>query len=381
MRDDTEPTFPSDITPEAAETRASLDSAIGTNRRQLLRGVAGLVALGGITACAPEAGTDAPGSVPAAGFEDLPDQLWQAGAGQLAQAIRSGDVTSLEVVDAHLARIEEVNDAVNAVIAVYPEEARQAARDADAAVAAGGDLGLLHGVPFTIKDNLDQQGKPNTNGLEEGRDAIAEQDHPCVERMRAAGGVPLGRTNLPDMGLRVHSFSEMWGRTLNPWDSGRNVGGSSGGEGSALASGMTPIGLGNDIGGSLRNPANCCGIVSLKPSLGRIPGTGGTISSQLMSVDGPMARTVADVRLGYEILAGVHPRDPWTTPVPLDLQAPESKRVALIPEPSGGATDPSVAEGVRAAGRALADAGYEVEEIEPPRLEDVSRAWFDFLGV
>ncbi len=373
------PVVPPTLDPASAEDEAP---ATALTRRRMLLAAAGAAAWAGTSGCAPSADSPSDASTEAASASsaDLPSELWQASARQLAAAIRDGRTTSLEVVEAHLARIEQVNAPVNALVAVYPDEARAAAEAADEAVAAGAELGPLHGVPFTIKDNLDQQGKPNTNGLEEQADQIATQDHPCVERMRAAGGVPIGRTNLPDMGLRVHSNSELWGRTLNPWSPEHNVGGSSGGEAAALAAGMTPIGLGNDIGGSLRNPANCCAIASLKPSLGRIPGTGGTISSQLMAVDGPMARTVGDVRLGYDILAGVHPRDPWTVPVPLDLPA-ESKRAAIVPEPAGGTTDPSVAEAVREAGRALEAAGWEVEEVQPPHLEQVFEAWFDFLGV
>ncbi|HVR28559.1 MAG TPA: amidase [Thermoanaerobaculia bacterium] len=352
-------------------------------RREVLEGVAATLAAAAAlgTVRSPLHGVQA-GPAAAAGSAALPTELWRAGAGQLAEAIAGRRVTSLDVVEAHLARIDSVNAKINAMPVVFADEARAAAREADAAVARGAQLGPLHGVPFTIKDNLDQAGKPNTHGLEENRAAVAQLDHPVVERMRTAGGVPLGRTNLPDLGLRVHSFSEIWGRTLNPWNSARNVGGSSGGEAAALATGMSPIGLGNDIGGSLRNPANCCGIAALKPSLGRIPDAGGGgLAGQLMAVNGPMARSVADVRLGYRILSGVHVRDPWSMPVPLDLPDPAAPlRVALVPEPSGGTTHPAVAEGVRKAGRALAAAGYAVEDVEPPRLAAVFDVWMDFLG-
>jgi amidase len=352
-------------------------------RREVLDGITATVAtaaaLGALRS--PLRAATAAAADPAA----LPTELWRAGAGQLAEAIAKKRVTSLEVIEAHLARIGAVNSKVNAVPVVFADEARAAAREADAAVARGAKIGPLHGVPFTIKDNLDQAGKANTGGLEENRTAIASLDAPVVERMKAAGGIPLGRTNLPDLGLRVHSYSEIWGRTLNPWNAKRNVGGSSGGEAAALATGMTPIGLGNDIGGSLRNPANCCGIASLKPSFGRIPsaddsGAGGG-AGQIMAVDGPMARSIADVRLGFQVLAGPHRRDPWSVPAPLDPPDPPAPlKVALVPAPSGGATHAAVADGVRQAGKALAAAGYVVEEIEPPRLDSVFDAWFDFLA-
>jgi amidase len=212
-------------------------------------------------------------------------------------------------------------------------------------------------------------------------------DSPVVERMRAAGAIPIARTNCPDMALRVHTDSGLFGLTRNPWDLGRTAGGSSGGEGAALAVGMSPIGLGNDIGGSLRNPATCCGVASLKPSHGRvpgctvIPGADGPASFQLMPVEGPMARRVADVRLGLQVLAGRHRRDPYSVPAPLESPAPEGRRlrVAVLPEPPGGPTDGRIADRVRAAADALAAAGYELVDTLPPRYEEAIDVWTRFL--
>ncbi len=177
-------------------------------------------------------------------------ELWQYGAGELAAMIRSGDTSSGEVVDAHLARIDAVNAKVNAIVHVMADGARAAAEAADAAVAAGDVLGPLHGVPFTIKENIDTAGLPTTHGVVALKDAIAPQDAPVVERMKAAGGVPLARTNMPDLGLRIHTDNALHGLTRSPWHPDHTAGGSSGGEGSALATGMSPIGLGNDLGGS-----------------------------------------------------------------------------------------------------------------------------------
>ena len=162
--------------------------------------------------------------------------------------------------------------------------------------------------------------------------------------MKAAGAIPIGRTNCPDMALRVHTDSSLHGLTRNPWDPTRTAGGSSGGEASALASGMSPIGLGNDIGGSLRNPATCCGIASLKPSAGRVPEFihgplgNGPASFQLMPVEGPMARKIADVRLALKILSGPDRRDPYSVPAPLDSPVPDGRplRVAVLANPPGG---------------------------------------------
>jgi amidase len=312
------------------------------------------------------------------------DELWRHSALELAAAIAGKEVSSTEVVEAHLRRIDEVNGALNAVVRVLADEARVAAAEADRAVSEGEPLGPFHGVPFTIKENIDLAGSPTTQGLPALAEVVAPLDAPVVERLKAAGAVPLARTNLPDMGLRVHTHSGLHGLTRNPWDAGRTAGGSSGGEASALASGMSPLGLGNDIGGSLRNPAYCCGVASLKPSSHRIPFASSTapaepfLAAQLMAVEGPMARRVADVRAAFAVLAGPHVRDPFCVPAPLE-GPPLARRVALVPEPPGAPTDPAVADGVRAAGRALAEAGYEVDEVVPPLVEEAIEVWGRWL--
>jgi len=309
-------------------------------------------------------------------------EIWQLSASELAQRIARRQLSSVEVVDAHLARIDEVNPALNALVRVLADEARAGAALADKKLTAGEAVGPLHGVPFTVKENIDMAGLPTTWGVPALAQAVVPADAPVVERMRAAGAIPIGRTNLPDMALRVHSHSSLHGLTRNPWHPGRTAGGSSGGEAAALASGMSPIGLGNDIGGSLRNPANACGIASIRPSAGRVPDAGYVpaedrlLAVQLMNVQGPMARRVADVRLGLRILMGAHPRDPWSIDAPFDgplLAKPI--RVAVVPEPPGGSTDPKVAATVRRAAQALAEAGYVVEEASPPRYEDAMSCW------
>ncbi len=353
----------------------------GVSRRQVIHALSLAGAAGLLAGCNGDATTAADSGADVAAAP-MPDDLWRASAGELTAAIRRGDVSSLEVVESHLARIEAVNGHLNAVVRVLADEARAAAQAADEAVAAGGDLGPLHGVPISVKDNIAVAGTPTTNGVPANAELIAEEDALIVRRLKDAGAIVLTRTNLPDLGLRVHTDSYLYGVTRNPWAADRNVGGSSGGEGSALASGMSCLGLGNDIGGSLRIPAQCNGIASLKPTLGRIasPVAGG-LSGQLMAVDGPMARRVSDLRTAYELIGRYHRSDPWSVPVPLDLERPaEPVKVALVPEPSGGSTHPDVATGVRAAGEALAAAGYTVEEIEPPMVAEARRAWEVFLG-
>lgn len=313
-------------------------------------------------------------------------ELWQMGALELAERIRSKEVSSREVLEAHLSRTEQVNGDLNAIVRVLADEARAAADAADETVAAGAEVGRLHGVPFTVKENIDLAGTATTQGVSALRDAIAPVDAPSAARMRAAGGIPFARTNLPDFGLRVHTHSELHGLTRNPWNPDVTAGGSSGGEGSALASGMTPIGLGNDIGGSLRNPAHCCGIASLKPSTGVVPQAtvvppvDTPLAPQLMAVEGPMARRVADVRAGLEILAGPDPRDPVSLPVSLTDSAPgERLRIAVLADPPGGATDPGIAGAIVSIADRLADAGHEVVEATPPGYEEVILYWAAFL--
>ena len=313
--------------------------------------------------------------------------LWRMSALELAEAIRSRHISSQEVIEAHLRRIEAVNPSVNAVTVVLAEQALDAAKAADRAVAAGGDLPSFHGVPFTIKGNIDLAGTPTTQGLKAFAGAYPSRDAPVVERLKAAGAIPIGRTNLPNFALRWHTDSELWGATVNPWDRSRTPGASSGGEAVALATGMSPLGLGNDGLGSLRWPAQCCGVSTLKPTLGRIPDatTAGPLDApigvQLTVVQGPLARRVADLRAAFEVLAGPTWRDPWSVPAPLRGPEPAKPvRVALVVDPGGQGTAKQVQEGVRKAARALEDAGYTVDEVEPPSIDVAAKNLLDMLN-
>ena len=309
-------------------------------------------------------------------------ELWQLGALELADRIRRGEVTSRAVMEAHLARVDAVNPHLNAVVRRLDEQALAAADDADRAVADGRELGVFHGVPCTVKENIDLAGTPTTQGVPAFAEAIADVDAPAVARMRAAGAIPFARTNLPDLGLRVHTDSTLHGLTRNPWNPHVTAGGSSGGEAAAIASGMSPIGLGNDIGGSLRNPANCCGIASIKPTVGVVPMAtvippedllGG---AQQMLSEGPMARHVADVRAALDALAGWSPRDPRSVSAVLtDLDEGEQLRIAVMADPPGGETDPEIAAAVRRAGEILADAGHDVVEATPPGYDETLEMW------
>jgi amidase len=308
--------------------------------------------------------------------------LWRMSATGLAEAIKEKQASSREIVEAHLRRIEAVNPAINAVVLVLAKEALEAAQAADRAVARDGTVLPFHGVPFTVKVNIDVAGTPTTQGLRALASAYPTRDAPIVERLRAAGAIPIGRTNMPSGGMRWHCESELWGTTLNPWDRSRTPGASSAGEAAAIATGMSPLGVGNDGLGSLRHPAQCCGIAALKPTLGRVPqassvgrGDPPPIGIQLTGVSGPLARCVADLRAAFEVIAGPTPRDPWSVPVP--LRAPDAStrvRVAVVIDPGGRGTAPQVQDGVRKAADALADAGYVADVLEPPDIDAAANA-------
>ncbi|HSL27420.1 MAG TPA: amidase [Acidimicrobiia bacterium] len=314
-------------------------------------------------------------------------ELWRKSALELAQAIRSRQASSREVVEAHLRRIEDVNPSINAVTVVLADRALAAAALADDAVVSGDDLPPFHGVPFTVKENIDLVGAATTQGLRALAGAYPTRDAPAVERLRAAGGIPLGHTNCPTIAVRWHTDSEMWGATVNPWDRSRTPGASSGGEAAALATGMSPLGLGNDMLGSLRWPAQCCGVSALKPTLGRIPHASSiepadmAIGVQLTDVEGPMARRISDLRAAFETLSGPTWRDAWTVPAP--LRGPELAkpiRVALVVDPEGGGTADQVKDGVRKAADVLADSGYSVVEVEPPSIGTAAETLLTMLN-
>ena len=313
---------------------------------------------------------------------DVTNELWRMGALELGALIAKREVSSVEVTQAHLDRIDAVNPHLNAVVRRMDELALASAAEADRRLTANGAAGPLHGVPFTIKENIDVAGTPTTSSLPALADAIANTDAVSVTRLRAGGAVPLGRTNLPDLGLRVATESSLHGITKNPWHPNRTAGGSSGGEGSALASGMSPLGLGNDIGGSLRNPAHCCGIASIKPSTGVVPAVSVIppedlpLMFQLMAVEGVMARHVSDVRAGLLAIAGADVRDPVSLPVTLvDAAADRQLRVGVLAEPPGGSTHPGIAAAIRAAADTFASHGAIVEEASPPSYEQAIEVW------
>ncbi len=301
---------------------------------------------------------------------------WRMTASKTAQRVRAHEISALEVVESTLERLASVNPAINAVVVEMPEEARNAARAIDAQIARGDDPGPLAGVPVTIKENVDQKNFPTTNGLRLQNDFIAKEDNPVVANLRKAGAIIVGRTNTPAFSLHWFTRNSLRGHTRNPHNSKITPGGSSGGAAAATAAGIGAIGHGTDIAGSIRYPAYACGIHGLRPTLGRIPainlsGPDRHIGAQLMAVSGPLARTIEDVRLGFHAMAAEDPRDPWWTPVPLELP-PQPKRAALAIDPEGWKVDPQVEKAVRQAGKILEQVGWTVEEVDLPPLREAA---------
>jgi amidase len=312
----------------------------------------------------------------------MTDDLWRLDATQLARLIRLGRISSREAVHSCLARLHAVNPKINAVVRVLEEEALAAADAADAARARGDALGALHGVPVTTKVNTDQAGCPTDNGVVAFRDNIAKRDAPAVANLKCAGAIVVGRTNTPAFSMRGFADNALHGRTLNPRDPALSAGGSSGGAGAAVATGIGPIAHGNDIAGSVRIPALFNGVVGLRVSLGRIPSYNPSqavarpIGAQLMAVQGPLTRSVRDARLALAAIAQGDPLDTRWVDVPLAGSAlARPLGVALVPYNPGGSIHPAQAEAVRRAGQHLAAAGYAVEEIAPPDLEAIIETW------
>ena len=312
-------------------------------------------------------------------------ELWQLSATELAARIARRETTARAATESVLARIAEANPQVNALASVTPDKALQAADAADAKQARGDALGPLHGVPVTIKINIDVQGEATDEGVHDFKDNIASSDSPLVQSMREAGAIVVGRNNAPAFSLRWFTDNALHGRTLNPFDAGVTPGGSSGGAAVATALGMGAIAHGNDYGGSIRYPAWTCGVVGLRTTVGRVPSYKASapnriISNQQMSVQGPLTRTVADARLALQVMAQGTPLDPQWVPAPLEFaDAKQPTRVAVFRSWAHSAVDPTVSAAVDQAAQWLQEAGYTVEEVEPPHFAEVSAMQFHMV--
>jgi amidase len=303
------------------------------------------------------------------------EDLWRLSAADIAALIKSKKVSAKEAASAALARLDAVNPKINAVVDHRPADVLAQAAAIDAAIARGEDLGRLAGVPVTVKVNIDQEGFATTNGLKLQRDVIAKTNSPVIDNLRKAGAVILGRTNCPAFSYRWFTTNLIHGDTKNPRDPGITPGGSSGGAGAAVASGIGHIAHGTDIAGSIRYPAYACGVHGLRPTVGRIAAFNASlpdrpIGPQISAVSGPLARTIGDIRIALAAMSGYDARDPWWVPAPLEGPA-MPKRAALCLNPDGLDPVADVKAAVADAGKRLERAGWVVEQIErlPPLRE------------
>lgn len=312
--------------------------------------------------------------------------LWARSASWLAEAIRRGEVSSAEVVQACLGRIEEVNGRLNAVVRLAPDALALAVR-ADRELAAGATPGPLHGVPFTAKDSLDTAGLVTTAGTLGWRERVPERDATVVARLKAAGAILLGKTNTPEFTWSDETDNDVHGRTSNPYDLARTPGGSSGGAAAIIAAGGSPFDIGSDTGDSIRQPSHVCGIAGIKPTTGRVPRTGHWPAYhglfQSFTQLGPMARRVEDLALVLPLVAGPDGEDPHVPPVPLgDPTAVDLRTLRVVTFTDNGLRAPTseTADAVRAAAAALADAGADVREEVPPGLGDAWEVYDRMIG-
>jgi Asp-tRNA(Asn)/Glu-tRNA(Gln) amidotransferase A subunit family amidase len=308
----------------------------------------------------------------------------------MAALIRSRKLSPVELVESHLARIGQLNPKLNAFVYIDADGARQQARAAEASLAkniSDDSCGPLFGVPLSIKSSIEVAGWPCECGSALRKKYVASEDAPLVARLRTAGAIFLGNTNVPEFLMAYETDNLLYGRTNSPWDLERTPGGSSGGESAAIASGCSAGGVGSDGGGSVRIPAHFVGICGLKPTPGRIPSTGHYPASAgpfaHLGVVGPMARTVADVTRLFEVMAGPDLQDPASAPVPTrkwsDAEI-RKLRVAYFEDDGVTPVTPEITAAVRAAADALRQQGFQVEAWRPPNLERVWQLWWNLFG-
>ena len=306
----------------------------------------------------------------------------------MAELIRNRKLSPVELIQAHLDRIQKVNPKINAYVQLDEDRALAAARLAETHVMRKDDLGPLHGVPISIKSAIDVAGMLCEAGTKLRAGYVAVEDAPLIRRLRNAGAIILGVTNTPELLMAWETDNLLYGRTNNPWDLSRTAGGSSGGEAAAIASGCSAGGVGSDGGGSIRVPAHFCGICGLKPTPGRIPATGHFPQSvgpfALLGVVGPMARTVADLKLLFEVMQGPDIGDPSAAPVP--VRWPErtgltKNRIGYFENDGRTPVTPETRKAVQNAAQALRSAGFEVEPFLPDGLEKARKLWWKFFGI
>lgn len=314
----------------------------------------------------------------------MSEAIWQWSAADTAARLQRKEVSVVEVAQAHLARMEAVNPRLNAVVQHLDGVLDQArAMDAQGPQADQ----ALWGVPITIKINVDQVGTANSNGVQALAGNIAREDAPVVRNLNKAGALTIGRTNTPEFSMRWFSSNELHGVTHNPWGHNKTPGGSSGGAAAAVAAGIGCLAHGNDLGGSLRYPAFCCGVATIRPSMGRVPAFAPSAPrerpalTQSMSVQGPIARSVADVRLGLRVMSQRDARDPLWRNAP-NAGRPHAKpwTIGVATNPFGAAIDPAMEDAMTKAIAALQAAGATVREVTPPHAVEIATLWGDLLA-
>lgn len=303
---------------------------------------------------------------------------------QMVRKIRKKELSPVELLDAHLREIEKRNPDVNAFIRIMAEEARDAAKQAEAGQVRGEFVGPLHGIPVTIKDSFDMRGLPTTCGSLLFADLKAGRDATAVTRFRNAGAIPFAKTNCPEFLANYESDNLVAGRTNNPWNLARTPGGSSGGESAAISAFFSPGGVGSDGGGSVRVPAHFCGIAGLKPTPGRVSAAGHVPEINhpggLLGVAGPMARTAEDLNLLFEVLAGYDAADPFSAPVPLRTPDLHGLRIGVMEQFFSVPVQSSVRTAVRKAAAAAEGLGFAVEGFAPQGIERAPNLWWFFFG-
>lgn len=308
----------------------------------------------------------------------------------MAENVRAKRISPVELIEAHIVRIERLNPKLNAFVQTDFDRAREWAKAAETKIArrSGVDaVGPLHGVPITLKSSIDVAGMRSESGSRLRKGMVAQEDAPLVARLRAAGAIPLGTTNVPELLMAYETDNLITGRTNNPWDLERTPGGSSGGEAAAIASGCSAGGVGSDGGGSVRVPAHFSGICALKPTPGRIPSTGHYPASAgpfaQIGVVGPMARRIGDVERLFEVMAGPDPGDPCSAPVALrrwNEDEIRKLRIGYFEDDGTIPVTPETAAAVRAAAEALRQQGFEVEPWLPENLDRVQQFWWNLFG-
>ncbi len=307
---------------------------------------------------------------------------------EIAALVRRKEISPVEIARVHLDRIDRLNLKLKAFVDCKPELVLEQARVAKAAIQRGDELGPLHGVPLSIKSSIDVAGHHCETGTRLRAGYVATSDAPLVARLRAAGAIILGVTNAPELLMAWETDNLLYGRTNNPWDLTRTAGGSSGGESAAIAAGLSAGGVGSDGGGSIREPAHFCGICGLKPTPGRIPSTGHFPKSggpfALLGVVGPMARTVTDLQLLFEGMAGADDGDPCAAPVtvrPIDETALKAIKVGFFEDDGRTPVTAETRSCVQHAASLLIDTGFEVNPFRPEGLEEARQLWWKFFGV